>query len=119
MREMEVIINGTRYVPAIEAPQGIGLEDALEVRFDSDAGDGLTVREYLKALLTTLWREGEEFSGKRPFGNSDWEYQLYAPLIKHGFIDGELDEDGYVNYVDKSAHDYVANLIEEVFRNDD
>jgi hypothetical protein len=95
------------------------LEDALEVRFDSDAGDGLTVREYLKALLTTLWCEGEGFSGKRPFGNSGWEYEIYTPLIKYGFVEGEFDEDGYVKHVDESAHNYVRNLIEAAFQNVD
>jgi hypothetical protein len=63
---------------------------------DNDAG-AATVRDYLVALLAELWREEEGFSGKRPFGNSDWQYDLYAPLIKAGLIGGTLDEDGYVD----------------------
>lgn len=62
-------------------------EKALSLRFDSDAGDDLTVRGYLRELLATLWSEGESFSGKRPFGNSGWEYDLYKPLGKAGMID--------------------------------
>ncbi len=113
---MEVLIDGVKYVQANPAPAGKSLNDALEVRFDSDAGDDLTVRQYLHALLSTVWSEGECFSGKRPFGNSGWEHELYAPLAKAGFIDlGELDEDGesydYSREQEQAAHAYVLDLI--------
>lgn len=92
------------------------LQQALAVRFDSDAGKNKTVRDYLHSLLTTLWAEGEGFSGKRPFGNSGWENDLYRPLIEAGFIKGALDEDGYIEEVDdKKAHAFVAKLIKEAF----
>lgn len=84
----------------------------LELRFDSDAGDGLTVREYMRALLVTLWKEGEGFRGKRPFGNSGWEYDLYKPLIQAGAMPGEVDEDGYIVDCDeKAGHALVLRLI--------
>lgn len=113
---MEVLIDGVKYVQANPAPAGKSLNDALEVRFDSDAGDDLTVRQYLHALLSALWREGECFSGKRPFGNSGWEHELYAPLAKAGFIDlGVVDEDGgvygYTGEQERAAHTYVLDLI--------
>lgn len=76
-------------------------EAALELRFDSDAGENGTVRDYFYALLATLWDEGEGFGGKRPFGNSGWEYDLYGPLIKAGYIDGKLDENGNIDECDK------------------
>jgi hypothetical protein len=69
-------------------------EDALGLRFDSDAGDNSTIRQYLYALLSTLWEEGEGFSGKRPFGNSGWESDLYSALAKGGYVKG--DSEGYV-----------------------
>jgi len=47
---------------------------------ENDSGAD-TVKGYLKALLSTLWDEGEGFSGKRPFGNSGWEYDLTDALI--------------------------------------
>jgi hypothetical protein len=50
------------------------------VRFTSDAGDNLTCREYLCALLEVLWDEGESFSGKRPFGNSGWDGDILDAL---------------------------------------
>lgn len=88
------------------------LDAALEVSFDSDAGENLAVREYLHALLVKLWDEGEGFSGKRPFGNSGWEYEIYTPLIRAGFIPGKLDGDGYIDEVDNAqAHAFVRKLI--------
>lgn len=83
---------------------------------DNDA-NAKNVGEYLHSLLFTLWEEGEGFSGKRPFGNSGWEYDLYKPLIQGGFIEGELDEDGYVNDVDtKAANKLIFNCIAYVFK---
>lgn len=80
-------------------------------RFDSDAGEGLTVREYFRELLATLWSEGECFSGKRPFGNSSWDYELYSALIANGCIGGALDENGYLDSVEEGAAEFVAELI--------
>ena len=94
----------------------MSIEKALEVRFDSDAGDDLTVRQYLHELLRKLWDEQERFSGKRPFGNSSWDFDLYTPLAKAGFIDlGPMDEDGEpYKWTDEQinvAHAYVHDLI--------
>ena len=54
-----------------------GLE-ILDLPMDPDSNDAgaSSIRGYLKTLLTTLMAEGEGFSGKRPFGNSGWEYEL-------------------------------------------
>jgi hypothetical protein len=97
-----------------DVPTDKGLEAALEVRFDSDAGDQLTVRDYLCELLVQLWNENDSFSGKAPWGNSGWEYELYKPLVKAGFIAGELDECGdllVLGFDEKAAHAYVKKLI--------
>ena len=113
---MEVIINGKQYIPAPEKPTVEGLKDALEVRFNSDAGDNITVRDYLRKLLERLWIEKEEFSGKRPFGNSGWDHELFAPLIKSGHIGGMLDQYGYIEDVNyNQANEFVKQLILEVF----
>lgn len=111
---MQVTIDGVSYVPA--PPVGSN-PDALDVRFYcDDLGQEVSVREYFRALLSTLWSEGEGFSGKRPFGNSGWEYSLYAPLIKSGFIPGDLDEDDGVNEVDREVADpFIAGLIVSAF----
>lgn len=90
--------------------------EALDLRFSSDAGDDITIRDYFFILLRTLWDEGEGFSGKRPFGNSGWEFELYAPLIKHKYIAGSLDSEyGYVATMQGTAADFVSHMIEAAF----
>lgn len=87
--------------------------DMLDIKINhSDFDKDLTIRGYFHELLLTLWMEGEEFSGKRPFGNSGWEYDIYTPLIKAGVIEGTLDEDGYIQEFDnKKADKLVLKLI--------
>lgn len=92
------------------------LKAALEIRFDSDAGENLRVKDYLRALLRTLWVEQEGFDAKRPFGNSDWDYELYRPLAEHGFIDARQDCCGELAPADyNEAHCFVLQLIEVAF----
>lgn len=79
----------------------------LDLPMDANDSGAATVRGYLTALLAELWREGEGFSGKRPFGNSDWEYDLYLPLVKAGLVPGRLDEDDCIEYVDSRAADQL------------
>lgn len=96
------------------------VSDALDIRFDSDAGDDLTIRGYLRELLTTLWSEGEGFSGKRPFGNSGWSSDLFKPLVQHGFIKGVIDSDGYLeDYDSKAGVQFVFALINEALKDPD
>lgn len=86
--------------------------EALDLKFySSDLGKDVTIRDYLHELLLTLWNKGESFSGKRPFGNSGWETDLFIPLIKAGYVKGTLDEDGYLEGVEKDAPKYVQQLI--------
>ena len=70
----------------------------------NDAG-AKTVREYLVALAMSVWVENEGFSGKRPFGNSGWAWDLMLPLVKAGLIEGSIDEDGYLDDCDEDAGD--------------
>lgn len=95
-------------------------KEILNLRIDNEDFDHhLTIKGYLKLLLTTIWEEGEDFSGKRPFGNSGWEYDLYTPLVKAGVLAGILDEDGYIDAVDKDAGEgLVCKLIDEVFKDE-
>jgi hypothetical protein len=73
---------------------------SLEIN-NQDFPDGMTIRDFLKDLLEALWTEAECFSGKRPFGNSDWQYMVYIPLIKAGVVKGVIDEDGYIERFDE------------------
>lgn len=92
-------------------------DEILDYEWEFSDCEAYSIRQYLKQLLHALWNEGEAFSGKRPFGNSGWECDLYAPLIKMDVVDGELDEDGYVNDVDdRKANGIIFNLIEHIFK---
>jgi hypothetical protein len=109
---MNVMIDGIRYVPELAQSKDEGLQTALEARFSSGAGADLSVREYLRLLLMGVWDEGECFDGKRPFGYSDWESDIYDPLVKAGFMAGTIDREGYAVVSDAtSAHAYVCDLI--------
>jgi hypothetical protein len=78
----------------------------------TDLDKEISIKQYLYDLISTLWMEGEGFDGKRPFGNSGWEYEIYATLIKHQLISGELDEDGYVKDMnDDEANKFVLTRI--------
>lgn len=79
--------------------------DLLNVPMGSNDADAATVGEYLTQLLLALWQYKEGFSGKRPFGNSGWDYDLYLALMKAGLVEGTLDEFGYIYDVDEQAAD--------------
>lgn len=81
---------------------------------DNDAGAG-TVREYLATLLHLLWDEQEGFNGKRPFGNSGWDYDIYRALIAGGALAGTYDDKVGAHINDyRQARILVRTLIEEM-----
>lgn len=92
--------------------------DALNlVFFDRDNYEETSIADYFKLQLSTLWEEGEGFSGKRPFGNSGWEGCLEYVLVKHGCIAGKIDEedDEYPEVYDVDRKEYetfVQQMIE-------
>lgn len=80
-------------------------EEILDFSFESEDLGKTTIRTYLWRLLETLWSEGEGFSGKRPFGNSGWEFDLYKGLVRAGAVKGAFEEenDYHLAEFDKSA----------------
>lgn len=83
--------------------------------YSNDLGEEITIKEYLKTLLLTLWAEGEGFSSKRPLGNSGWEFDLYVPLIGAGLVKGRLDDYGYIEDIDESkASKIIKQVIESL-----
>lgn len=90
-------------VPAT-ADDGSRAETLLSLPLPDNDAEAATVRDYLVALLLVTWEDGP----KRPFGNSGWHYDLYAPMVKAGLIPGELDSDGYVEDVDTRAADALV-----------
>lgn len=59
---------------------------------DNDTGSA-TVGGYLTELLIQLYFDGEGFSGKRPFGNSDWEDDVAKAWVREGILPGEVGDD--------------------------
>jgi hypothetical protein len=98
------------------------LRDIAELKFRSDdLNETLTIREYLQRLLTTLWYEEEGFSGKRPFGNSSWQYEVFDPLVRYGVVPGDIEKcpDGRAwPHDNKAAHKIIADLIHYIFQGD-
>lgn len=45
----------------------------------------VTLREILTDLLITVWIDEEGFSGKRPWGNSSWQYDITEALAYHSY----------------------------------
>jgi hypothetical protein len=85
---------------------------ALETRFlSNDLHKRVSLRQYFKAQLTTLWRESDSFSGKRGLGNSGWDWEIAIVLIKHGFIKGEFDYDGNLENYPADAEAFIEACI--------
>lgn len=77
--------------------------EILNLPMQGNDADATTIREYLATLLRTLWIEKEGFNGKRPFGNSSWDFDIYDALIRGGAISGSFDADGYIDDCDDEA----------------
>lgn len=84
----------------------------LDLRFYSnDLGKEITIKDFFKALLRKLFEERENFSGKRPFGNSDWDGDLCVCLIENKIVNGEIDKNGYIETCDWGYFDIVAERL--------
>lgn len=64
----------------------------LDLEMEQNDAKAKTIRDYLKKLLITLWIEEDGFSGKRPFGNSGWKYDIYRTLVLKNIILGTISE---------------------------
>jgi len=71
----------------------INPKSILSIPMQENDASAETVKDYLIKLMLVLWEEGEGFSGKRPFGNSGWQYDLYTALAKAGIISADIDEE--------------------------
>lgn len=74
----------------------------------NDSGE-TTIRGYLKALLRQVWREGECFSGKRPFGDSGWQTDIYAALVSAEVLPNRAPEGADWIEVDERAADAIID----------
>ncbi|MEG1662931.1 MAG: hypothetical protein RR338_03005 [Clostridia bacterium] len=85
--------------------------EILELEVRSEDIGVVTIKQYFKQLLLTLFAEGECFSGKRPFGNSAWEYDIMDCLIKNKVFKTEIDEYGEEDYDDMEFNRIICELI--------
>lgn len=58
--------------------------DILKIKMQDNDANARTVGEYLIMLSQKCWQETEGFSGKRPFGNSGWDFEIYQALAAAG-----------------------------------
>lgn len=95
----------------------INPKSILDVEMVETDAEVKTIRDYFVRLMTELWEEGEGFSGKRPFGNSGWEYEIYVSLAHAGVIEAEIDEE-YGDVIDfdrDTADKYVSMAIKAIW----
>jgi len=92
-------------------------EEWLLLPLEEDGPVVGTIQDYLECLLTEVWQRGESFSGKHPFGDSGWEYDLYWPLVRGGAIKGTIDEEYGDVHIESTeeGHELVEMLIEHIF----
>lgn len=83
------------------------LKLAMDYRFEDDDSGAASFKAYFKTLLIALWQQGEGFSGKRPFGNSDWQHNIYKHLVASGAVKGVIDDEGHLQSFDKLRADSV------------
>ena len=77
-------------------------------------GDAQTVRDFFINAMVELWNEGEGFSGKRPFGDSGWDYEIAKSLVAAGIVEGKLDEEGYLDSVSDGWQDLVLRAVQSM-----
>jgi hypothetical protein len=84
-------------------------EQILALELPANDSGATTVRGYLIELLRVLWREEEGFSGKHPFGNSGWAYDVYEPMVRAGWVQGTFYDDEGLETVDTRAADALMD----------
>ncbi len=86
----------------------------LDLPMEENDAEATTIRDYLKALLSTLWREEESFSGKRPFGNSGWTWDIYRALVAGGAIKGKIEDNDLVEHDEQAANELIQEAIKQL-----
>lgn len=93
--------------------------EILLTRLEKNDADASTIGQFLAKLTQTIWIEEESFSGKRPFGNSDWKDPIIHALILNAYLEGELDEYGYIEDYDYSQFTVLMDSVFELLNNAD
>lgn len=77
---------------------------------DNDA-KAATIGEYLTKLLQGVWEDRDGFDGKRPFGNSSWEGEVYIALVEAGLVAGVMDDDS-LEYMEDCDEQFADRLVD-------
>lgn len=94
------------------------IEDLLNT-IVPNGGDPRTLRNYLKDLLKQLWLQGSDFSGKRPFGDSNWQHDVYHAMVKENIIHGEIDtDDELVSFDVFMSDELITRAIDYIWATD-
>lgn len=89
------------------------IEDVLKFVYSQwDLGE-CSIRQYLVELARQCWVLEDGFSGKRPFGNSGWKYDVYSALAEGGFVTGTKDGAGDWTGIDRKK---AESIILECFK---
>lgn len=67
-------------------------QQILACRMGDNDARAETVGQYLGALSRMVWEYEQSFDGKRPFGNSSWQWEVYEALGKAGIIEVTYDK---------------------------
>lgn len=86
-------------------------QQVLDCPMGENDAEAKTIRDYLSKLLSLVWQEEEGFDGKRPFGNSSWQLEVYAALAENALIEATKDEWNDWNYRDADANALVQTAI--------
>lgn len=80
-------------------------KEVLDLEVSVDGFEG-TIGRFFIELICKVWNEQDCFSGKRPFGNSGWDYPILKAIVKAGFVDGAtVDDEGDIIGLDGEYFD--------------
>lgn len=87
-------------------------DDLLNTPMLSNDAKAKTVRVYLVTLLLNVWRDDENFDGKRPFGNSGWWTELGEAFLSAGYVRGDANGEPDYDETDALVRTAIAELRE-------
>ena len=88
----------------------------LALEMGENDANAKTIREYLTKLLVLVWEDREGFNGKRPFGNSGWENEIYAAIVKAGLVAGVLNDHEGLDEIEFSDEQFADRLVDAAIR---
>lgn len=85
-------------------------QQILELPMPENNANAPTIRDYLITLLADLWELGSDFSSKRPFGDTDWQWTIYNLMIDAGWVQGEHHDSSVVKECDRLMDRAIRHL---------